>query len=194
MLFRSRVNDLHTLYGETDSLHLTYNARGALYQFLRVIPENKGSVVLLPAFHCTALVEPVARSGFRPIFYRIKPDFSPDLEDLRSKAKPEVALIVVVHFFGFPADLGPILELREQANCYVLEDSAHSFLSKDSGRYIGHRGDFSIFSYYKTVASLFGGGLRINGQPLDFSPSSKKLSLQESAVITKRLEIGRAHV
>jgi perosamine synthetase len=185
-LFSGCRNDLRAL-GDGDSLYLTYNARGALYQLLQAIPENQGSVVLLPAFHCTALVEPVAHSRFRAAFYRIKPDLSIDYDDLRSKATSNVAVIVAIHFFGFPADLSPLLELRQQLGCYLLEDCAHSFLTVDGGRPIGHRGDFSIFSFYKTVPSLFGGALRINHKPFQFTPSSNSISWKESAVISKRL-------
>ena len=184
--FSRRRNDPRALC-EGDSLHLTYNARGALYQLLQAIPENKRNVVLLPAFHCTALVEPVAQSRFRAVFYRIKPDLSIDLDDLRSKATADVALIVAIHFFGFPADLTPLLELRRQLGRYLLEDCAHSFLTLDNDRAIGYRGDFSIFSYYKTVPSLFGGALRINRKPFEFAPSRAAISAKESAVIAKRL-------
>ena len=185
-LFPRRANDPRALCGN-DSLHLTYNARGAFYQLLRALPENAGNTVLLPAFHCTALVEPVAHSRFRAIFYRIKPDLSIDLDDLRSKLTPNVALIVVIHFFGFPADLSPVLALAKETGCYVLEDCAHSFLTLTNGHAIGERGDFSIYSYYKTVPSLFGGALRINGNKLGFTPSNKRVPAKESAVITKRL-------
>lgn len=185
-IFPQRGNDLRAWLGQ-DALHLTYNARGGFFQLLRAIPQEKGSVVLLPAFHCTALVEPVAQSSFRAVFYRIKPDFSIDLDDLRSKLTSDVALIVVIHFFGFPTGLSGVMDLARRAGCFVLEDCAHSFLTSDSGRAIGHQGDFAIYSYYKTVASMFGGGLRINRRSLDFSASRKKISFKESAVITKRL-------
>jgi dTDP-4-amino-4,6-dideoxygalactose transaminase len=170
-----------------DTLHLTYNARGALHQLLRIIPEHKGNVVLLPAFHCTALVEPVAHSRFEAVFYRIKPDLSIDVDDLRAKLTSKVALIVAVHFFGFPTDLTALFELRERCGCYLLEDCAHSFLTLDAGHPIGTRGDFSIYSYYKTVPSLFGGGLRVNSRQLDVPPPYKTISLRDSAIIGKRL-------
>jgi dTDP-4-amino-4,6-dideoxygalactose transaminase len=185
-VFPQRANDLRTLCGE-DSLYLTYNARGALYQLLRSIPESEGSVVLLPAFHCTALVEPVAHSRFQAIFYRIKPDLSVDFDDLQSKALADVAVIVVIHFFGFPADLRPVMGLAERFGCYVLEDCAHSFLTLDGGRSIGHQGDFSIYSFYKAVPSLFGGGLRVNLKQFKFTRPQNKIPLKDSAVIAKRL-------
>jgi perosamine synthetase len=185
-VFRHCSNDLRAFSGG-NNLYLTYNARGALYQLLQSLPNAKGNVVLLPAFHCTALVEPVAHSRFRGVFYRIKQDLSIDLEDLRAKATPGVAIIVAVHFFGIPVDLRPVLELRARLGCYVLEDCAHSFLTLDDGRYIGHRSDFAIFSFYKTVASLVGGGLRNNLEQFDFHPSKSTVPLKESAVIAKRL-------
>ena len=170
-----------------DTLHLTYNARGALHQLLQIIPEHKGSVILLPAFHCTALVEPVAHSRFEAVFYRIKPDLSVDVDDLRAKLTSKVALVVVVHFFGFLTDLTALFELRERCGCYLLEDCAHSFLTLDAGNPIGARGDFSIYSYYKTVPSLFGGGLRINSRQLAVPPPYKTISLRDSAIMGKRL-------
>jgi perosamine synthetase len=185
-LFPRRGNDPRALCGN-DALHLTHNARGALYQLLQALPESAGNGVLLPAFHCTALVEPIAHSRFRAIFYRVKPDLSIDVDDLRAKLTPDIALMVVIHFFGFPTDLTPVLALAEQARCYVLEDCAHSFLTLTNGHAIGDRGDFSIYSYYKTVPSLFGGALRINRRKLAFTPSNKSIPAKESAVITKRL-------
>ncbi|HKT48025.1 MAG TPA: DegT/DnrJ/EryC1/StrS family aminotransferase [Candidatus Acidoferrales bacterium] len=182
--FRRRVS--WSAFETADSaVFPAYNARGALYQLLRAIPT--GSVVLLPAFHCTALVEPVARSRFRAEFYRIRPDFSIDYDDLRAKLSPEVALVVVIHFFGFPADLGPILELKRRSHFLLLEDCAHSFLTHDNQEPIGHRGDCAIYSYYKAVPSLAGGALRINRRSLPFTSSSTAVSWRDSAVIAKRL-------
>jgi hypothetical protein len=49
--------------------HYTYNARAALYQLLLSMPRSGRDVVLLPAFHCTTVVEPALR-GPRPEFLR----------------------------------------------------------------------------------------------------------------------------
>jgi perosamine synthetase len=185
-LFPNRGNSLASL-GYPDSLFLTYNARGALYQLLQALPSDRGNTILLPAFHCTALVEPVAHSRFRIVFYRIKPDLTIDFDDLRTKAASDVAAVVVIHFFGFPVDLRELLALRQKLGFLLIEDCAHSFLTLDDGRPIGHRGDFSIYSFYKTVPSLFGGGLRVNLKSLPFNPSQSTIFAKETAVIAKRL-------
>jgi perosamine synthetase len=169
------------------ALHLTYNARGALYQLLRALPAERGRTVLLPAFHCTALVEPVARAGFRASFYRVRPNFSVDFEDLCKKMSGDVTAVVAIHYFGFPAELEPFLELANRYEAYVVEDCAHSFLTRRDGQYLGHRGDFALYSYYKFAPSLSGGGLGVNRADFNASFSRSGLPLRERMVIGKRL-------
>lgn len=168
-------------------LYLTYNARAALYQLLLSLPREARNAVLLPAYHCTALVEPVVRAGFQPIFYRIDSDFSIDIEDLHAKISPSVALTVVVHFFGFPADCGPVKSLARENGSLLLEDCAHSFLSRSQGAFVGHASDFSIFSYYKFAPSLTGGGLAINLPEFSLKKPAPQIALRERVVIAKRL-------
>jgi perosamine synthetase len=169
------------------ALHLTYNARGALYQLLRSLPAQRGRTVLLPAFHCTAMVEPVVRAGFAVKFYRVRPDFSADIEDISRKMSSDAAALVVIHYFGFPTEMQPFLDIASRYDCYVVEDCAHSFLSRQGGNYVGHRGDFALYSYYKFAPSLSGGGLGINLGSFGTDFSSGALPLRERMVLAKRL-------
>jgi perosamine synthetase len=170
-----------------NELHLTYSARGALYQLLLSLPREARDVVLLPAFHCTALVEPVVRAGYRIVFYRVRPDFAIDLEDLCSKCSSRDALILVVHFFGFPADLGPVMEMARANGSYVVEDCAHSFLSRTGSNQVGRRGNFALFSYHKFAPSLAGGGLGVNHTGFTLRNPAEQVLLRERMVIGKRL-------
>jgi dTDP-4-amino-4,6-dideoxygalactose transaminase len=151
------------------------------------LPKERRDIVLLPAFHCVALVEPVVRAGYHTVFYRIRPDFTIDVEDLRSKCSSRDALIVVVHFFGFPADLDPVINVARANGSYVLEDCAHSFLSCSKSQLIGHGGDFAIFSYCKFVPSLAGGGLGVNRTGFTLQHSVRRVPLRKHMVIAKRL-------
>lgn len=183
--FRRR-RDLHDFYSP-GHLRLTYNARSAFYQLLCSLSAGKRRIVLLPAFHCTALVEPVPRAGFDVEFYRVFPDLSPDMDDVRQKVSEHVAAVVAVHYFGFATDLEPFLELRRAFGCLLIEDCAHSFLSESGGSPIGHRGDFSLFSFYKFAPGLAGGGLGINGLQAAHFPGALKISWKEAIVLAKRL-------
>jgi hypothetical protein len=151
------------------------------------LPKETRDIVLLPAFHCVALVEPVLRAGYRAVFYRVRPDFTIDLEDLNSKCSLRDALIVVIHFFGFPADVGPVISMARANGSYVVEDCAHSFLSGYQNDYLGHRGDFSLYSYCKFAPSLAGGGLGVNRTDFTLRNLGVQVRLRERLVIAKRL-------
>ncbi len=168
-------------------LRLTYNARAAFYQLLCSLRDSERRLVLLPAFHCTALVEPVPRAGFNVSFYRILPDFRPDFEDVRHRLSRDVAAIVIIHYFGFVTELEPFLQLRDEFGCRIVEDCAHSFLSRSGGSCVGHAGDFSLFSFYKFAPSLAGGGLGINLAQFCEMPEPATVSWREQLTLAKRL-------
>jgi perosamine synthetase len=185
-LFARRRENL-VAHNNPRGLQLTYNARTAFYQLLSSLPKAERDSVLLPAFHCTALVEPAVQAGYRTRFYRIRPDFTIDVDDLRGKLSEQTALVVVIHFFGFPADMEPILEAAKAYACFVVEDCAHSFLTGEGSSRVGQRGDFALFSYYKFAPSLAGGGLGINRADFALSCAPAQLSVRERLTIAKRL-------
>ncbi len=156
---RKRV---HALFDQT-RVEMAYSARSALYQLcVEVRGRTRARSILMPGFHCASIVEAVVRAGFQPIFYRIRRDLSIDYEDLFSKVHRDVALILVIHYFGFPADISPLLRERKQLPCYLVEDWAHSFLRGSSLRLRGELGDFALFSFYKLLPMHVDGGIRIN--------------------------------
>jgi hypothetical protein len=74
-----RVKDIATVSQRNTNLplpshsfHYTYNARGAIYRLLKANPAARKSIVLLPGFHCFAVVEPVLQAGYQPLFYRVQ--------------------------------------------------------------------------------------------------------------------------
>ncbi len=178
--------DLRAFY-RPGKLRLTYNARAALYQLLKSLRSGQRGTVLLPAFHCRALVEPVPRAGFKTSFYRILPDFRPDIDDVRRKLSQDVAAVIVIHYFGFRAELEPFLKLRQEFGCYIVEDCAHSFLSQTGGSCVGHSGDYSIFSFYKFAPSLAGGGLGINFERQPEMKEPQRVAWREQLTLAKRL-------
>jgi perosamine synthetase len=167
--------------------HYTYNARAALYQLLRAMPRNGREIILLPAYHCATVVEPVLQAGWKVRFYRIRLDLSIDLDDLKQRLSNDVAAILVIHFFGFSAPLNDILRLRQQFGCYVIEDWAHSFLQGPNVHVPGEDGDFALLSFYKHAPCFAGGGLRVNTPVSWWIAPQQKTSWQQSAFITKRL-------
>ena len=73
--------------------------------------------MLLPAFHCTALVEPVIAYGAKVRYYTVNQDLTLELDEIESFVRSGSAAILFVHFFGFPA---PIKQLQEMADTYGI--------------------------------------------------------------------------
>jgi len=172
---------------ESALIRYTYNARGAIYQFLRSLAGNHGTRVLLPAFHCFAAVEPVLRAGYEPFFYRIHKDLSLDQDDLCGKLSHDTAAVIVINYCGFPAEIDNILRLKTQYGFFVVEDWAHSFVKDEEGTLTGDKGDVAVFSFYKLIPSYAGGGLRINVPNLSSFDSTDRLSIKNSIVALKNL-------
>jgi perosamine synthetase len=183
---RPRSDTLEQL-SQLERFFYAYSARAALYQLLRAMSREKRNTVLLPAFHCTTVVEPVLRAGFQVRFYRIRQDLSVDLDDLESKLSGEVAVVLLIHFLGFPAPVGEVLRLRPRFGFYLVEDCAHSFLRGPRPHFSGGEGDFTLYSFYKLVPSFAGGGLRICNADFSFPPSTKSSGIRHISLILKRM-------
>ena len=167
--------------------HYTYSARAALYQLLLSMPRERGDTILLPAFHCLTVVEPVLRAGYKVRFYRIRQDLSVDTEDLGNQMGADVAAILVIHFLGFPAKLDSVLQLRKQFGCFLIEDWAHSFLTGPKPHIPGDDGDFALLSFYKLAPSFAGGGLRINSPVNWLKTPSHAAGWRQTAIAAKRM-------
>ena len=113
--------------------HVT-SGRVAIALALKQMGIGKGDKVLIPAYHCPAMVEPVIWAEAEPLFYKIKPDTSIDLEDVQNRLDGSTKLIIATHYFGFPQDLVKIRDFCDAHGIYLLEDCAHAFFGEFEGR------------------------------------------------------------
>ena len=58
------------------SVHHMFWARNGIYHGLAALGVKPGDNVLVPAYHCTSLVEPILRYGSEAKFYDINMDLS----------------------------------------------------------------------------------------------------------------------
>ena len=120
--------------------------RYAIAWAIKLLGLQKGDGVLMPAFHCASMIEPLSVVGAEPVFYRINDDLTIDLDDVRSKLTPSVKAILATHYFGFPQPLAALREFCDGAGIALIEDCAHSFFGNFAGRPVGSYGDFAIAS------------------------------------------------
>jgi perosamine synthetase len=159
------MNDLFSLSG--CPVQYFFWARNAIYHGLSSLNLKSGDNVLVPAYHCTSVVEPILLRGVNVTFYDINLDLSPDFEDLKSKITSTTRAIFAIHYFGFPQPIQKMRELCRASKLYLIEDCAHVLAGRTGDRIrLGHYGDISIFSWRKFLPIYDGGQLVVNNPKL----------------------------
>lgn len=144
---------------DTASVKFVTSGRVAIALALKQMNIGKGDKVMIPAYHCPAMVEPVIWAGATPVFYKIQSDTSVDLHDIQIKLDDSVKLLLVTHYFGFPQNLLTIRNFCDKQKIYLLEDCAHSFFGEFDGKPLGTYGDYAIASTMKFFPIYEGGCL-----------------------------------
>ncbi len=123
----------------------------ALVIALRALGIREGDEVITTPFTFFATVEAISRIGAEPVFVDIEREtfnINPDL--IADKITERTRAILVVHLYGHPVDMDPVLEIAERYNLHVIEDCAQAFGAKYKGRYVGTLGNVGCFSFFPT--------------------------------------------
>ena len=71
-----------------------------------------------------------------------------DINQVEAKITPRTKAIMVVHIYGLPVDMDPILALAEKHGLKIIEDAAELIGQTYKSRPCGSFGDISTFSFY----------------------------------------------
>ena len=143
---------------DTREARLVTSGRVAIALALRQMGVGPGDRVLVPAYHCASMIEPVVWLGATPVFYRIHPDTQVDREDVASKLAG-ARVLLATNYFGFPQNLSALRAFCDQHGLMLLEDCAHCFLGEHNGQPVGSFGDYAIASTMKFFPIYEGGCL-----------------------------------
>ncbi|MFY9457470.1 MAG: aminotransferase class I/II-fold pyridoxal phosphate-dependent enzyme [Candidatus Spechtbacterales bacterium] len=146
---------------------LSFNSgRSALYTILRVFDMKENDEVLLQAFTCNAVPNPVLWAGGTPVYVDIDESLNIDPEDLQKKINNKSRAVIIQHTFGVPAQLDKILEIARRHNLIVIEDCAHALGALYNGKLVGTFGDIAFFSFGrdKVISSVWGGMITTNSE------------------------------
>lgn len=123
----------------------------ALVTALLALGIGAGDEVVTTPFSFFATIESILRVGAVPRFADLSPGrFDLDPENAGAAIGPRTRAILVVHLFGRPALLGPLLELSARHRIALVEDAAQAFGAKLSGRALGSFGALGCFSFQPT--------------------------------------------
>lgn len=106
-----------------------------------------GDEVIASPFTWGASVSCILQNFAIPIFADIDPHtFTLDPDSIERRITLRTKAIVVVHIFGFPADMTRIMEVAQRHGLAVIEDCAQAHGGKHAGRLLGSWGTVGAFS------------------------------------------------
>jgi dTDP-4-amino-4,6-dideoxygalactose transaminase len=133
----------------------------ALILSLDALNLKKGGEVLVPSNTYIATIMAILRCGLKPVL--VEPDirtYNIDPARIEEKITGNSVAILVVHLYGKPCEMDPILTIAEKYRLKMVEDCAQAHGARYKGMATGTFGDFGAFSFYptKNLGALGDGG------------------------------------
>jgi perosamine synthetase len=179
----------------TNSRHViaVVNGTAALQICLQLTEVQQNDEVLIPTLTFVATANTVKYCGAIPHFVDsdekslgVDPekleDYLKEIAEIRSdicinkKTGRPIRAMVVVHTFGHPVDLDPLVELCNRYKLKLIEDAAESLGSYYKECHTGNRGVLSALSFNGNKVITTGGGGAILTQDKNLAEQAKHLT------------------
>jgi perosamine synthetase len=157
--FSSRV---HRKYGVAVA-----NGSAALDIAVAALKIGAGDEVIMPTHTIISCASSVVRAGAVPVLVDSdSATWNMDVLQIENRITSRTVAIMVVHIFGLPVDMDPILEIARRRGIYVIEDTAQMIGQEYKGVPCGSFGDISTFSFYPNKHITTGeGGMVVTNDP-----------------------------
>ena len=138
------------------------NATAALEMAAQLCQFKDGDEVIIPAHTFTATAYPFMKKGAKIVWADI--DLTTRVitaKTIKEKITSKTKAVVVVHLYGYAADMPEITELAKNNNILVIEDTAQALGTEVVGKKAGTFGDFGVFSFHshKNITTIGEGGM-----------------------------------
>lgn len=143
----------------TASLHLALVTLGI----------GSGDEVILPASTIASCYFAIWYTGAKAVAVDVDPQtYNIDPKLIEQKITARTKAIMVVHLYGHPCDMDPIVTIAKKHHLYIVEDAAEAHGATYKGKKVGSIGDIGCFSFYanKIVSCGEGGMLVTNNKRL----------------------------
>jgi len=128
----------------------------------------EGGTVMLPAFICQESFEPLFdRLDITPLFVDVEAD-TYQIDPRRAiELAPRADAAIVVHPFGFPADMDVWTDVSAEYGMPLIEDCVRALGAKYDGRAVGSFGTHAIYSLHKVSPVSIGGAIATDSRTPD---------------------------
>lgn len=144
------------------SCFVTMNGVSALEMSAQLCRFRPGDEVIMPSHTFTASAYPYLKKGAHLVWADV--DIHTRVvtaETIAAVMTPRTKAVVVVHLYGYVADMPAIAALCEERGCLLIEDAAQAIGSELDGKKAGSFGHMGIFSFHshKNLTTLGEGGM-----------------------------------
>lgn len=159
--FALRVNRKHGI--------AVCNGSVALDLAVHVLGIKKDDEVIIPTFTIISPAAALVRCGAKPVLVDSHPEtWNMNTDEIESKITERTKAILIVHIYGLPVDMKPVINLAHKYNLKIIEDAAEMHGQTYYGEQCGSFGDISTFSFYpnKHITTGEGGMVVCNDDDL----------------------------
>jgi len=159
--FATRVNRQHGI--------AVTNGTAAVDVAVDALGIGEGDEVIMPTFTIISCIGQIVRTGAVPVLVDSDAEtWNMDISQIEAKITPRTKAIMVVHIYGLPVNMDPVLELAKRHGLFVIEDAAQMHGQTYRGKACGSFGDISTFSFYpnKHITTGEGGMVVTNNDQL----------------------------
>lgn len=135
------------------------NGTAAIDVAVEALSIGPGDEVILPTFTIISCILQITRSGATPVLIDSDPHtWNMDVSQIEAKITTKTKAIMVVHIYGLPVDMKPVIDLCQRYNLKLIEDSAEMIGQTYKGQECGSFGDISTVSFYSNKHITTGEG------------------------------------
>jgi len=154
-----RFQDAFRDFLQTSHALCVTNGTAALHLAMAALHIGPGDEVIIPDLTFVSPASMAILCGARPVFVDVsRATWTIDPAAIEERITSRTRAIVVVHLYGQPCDMDPIMATARRHGLYVIEDCAEALGAEYKGRKVGTMGDVGTFSFFANKVITTGEG------------------------------------
>ncbi len=167
--YTERFEETFKKFHSSEYAYAVSSCTAALHVAMLSLGIGEGDEVIVPAYTWITSASCVEYVGAKVRFVDVdKYSYNIDVKKIEEVITNNTRAIIVVHLFGYSAEMDEIMSIAQKYNLYVVEDCACAVGTTYKGRPVGTIGDMGCFSFHprKAVTTGEGGMCTTNSEVL----------------------------
>jgi len=138
-----------------------------LHLCMKALNIKPGDEIITTPFSFVASSNPAIFEGAKPVFVDIDEEtYNIDPAKIEAAVTKRTKAIVLVHIFGQPCDMDPIIKIADKYNLLIIEDACEAIGATYKNKKVGTLGKIGVFAFYpnKQITTGEGGMIVTNNE------------------------------